>query len=282
MRGSARWPDADRLIYSGNSVARRPAYTVGWTVDNPWRDWHVGQKLMDGHRVRGWTNRETRHGMPRSVFVAFVAGFGLVLTLAASPLSFALDAAANDPMAEVKAAIDDAMAVFKNKQIPLKERLEKLREIAEKHFDFPFMARSAVGYHWRTLSPAQREEFVPLFTRFMEDVYLNQLQEYTVEKVEENVKTVAITFTKESFDDPQYAKVDSTVVLHDRPNPIQISYLLRRNAGNWKIYDITVDAISVMANYRNQFNRVINNQGYDTLVSDLRKKQEALASSLGK
>jgi phospholipid transport system substrate-binding protein len=239
---------------------------------------------MDGHRVTIPTNRETRRAVcriPRLVFVALLAGFGLVLTLAASHLSFALDAA-NDPMAEVKAAINDAIAVFKNRQIPLKERREKLREIAEKHFDFRFMARSAVGYHWRILSPAQREEFVPLFTSFMEDVYLNQLQEYTVEKVEENVKTVEISFTKESFDGPQYAKVDSTVVLQDRPNPIQVSYLLRQNGGNWKIYDITVDAISVMANYRNQFNRVINNQGYDTLVSDLRKKQEALASSLGK
>jgi len=56
---------------------------------------------------------------------------------------------------------------------------------------------------------------------------------------------------------------------------------LKNESGTWKIYDVTVDAISIIANYRNQFNRVMNNQGYDTLVKDLKEKQAALAARLG-
>jgi phospholipid transport system substrate-binding protein len=74
--------------------------------------------------------------------------------------------------------------------------------------------------------------------------------------------------------------VFSTVVLKDRNNPIEVNYLMRRDGNDWKIYDITLDAISVIANYRNQFNRVLNDGGYDKLVSILRAKQQALGASL--
>ena len=59
-----------------------------------------------------------------------------------------------------------------------------------------------------------------------------------------------------------------------------MNYRLLQEGGTWKIYDVTVDAISIIANYRNQFNRVMNNKGYDTLISDLKSKQAALAASL--
>ena len=60
-----------------------------------------------------------------------------------------------------------------------------------------------------------------------------------------------------------------------------MDYLLRDIDGDWKIYDVTVDAISIVANYRNQFNRVINDQGFDKLMSDMRAKQQQLQASMG-
>jgi phospholipid transport system substrate-binding protein len=85
-----------------------------------------------------------------------------------------------------------------------------------------------------------------------------------------------IQFVKETSNGPDYAEVYSTVVLKDRKDPIAVNYLMRNNAGEWKIYDITIDAISVIANYRNQFNRVLNNDGYDKLVSIIRQKIQGL------
>src|SRR5579863_476001 len=87
-----------------------------------------------------------------------------------------------DPMASVKAVVDQTIVVFKDKQIAEADRQRKLRAIAESRFDFSEMAKSAVGYHWRDFTPAQKAEFVPLFTKFIEDAYLSRIEEYSVEK----------------------------------------------------------------------------------------------------
>jgi phospholipid transport system substrate-binding protein len=79
---------------------------------------------------------------------------------------------------------------------------------------------------------------------------------------------------------PQYAQVNTDIISPSGREPIHVNYLLLQEGGTWKIYDVTVDSISIIANYRNQFNRVMNNQGYDTLIKDLKAKQAALAASL--
>jgi len=185
-----------------------------------------------------------------------------------------------DPMTAVRAAINDAIAVFKDKSLPLVDRRDKLRALAARYFDFQDMARSALGYHWRDLTPAQRDQFVPLFTGFIQDAYLSKLREYSVQKVQQAVESVNIRFTQQTFDGPDYAQVYSTVVLHDLKEPVQVNYLMHRAGEQWRIYDVSIDAISVIANYRNQFNRVINNQGYGQLVADLHLKQQQLQHDL--
>ncbi len=186
------------------------------------------------------------------------------------------------PMASVKGTIDQAVAVFRDKSVAAKDREQKLRAIAEDCFDFERMARAAVGYHWRDFTPGQREEFVPLFTKFIEDVYLSRIESYSVEKVEQEIQSSSIQFARERIDpdSPDEAEVFSSVTLQNRDKPVPVNYLLEKGPGGWKIYDLSVDSISVIANYRNQFNRVLNDGGYDKLVSILRQKQQALSGSL--
>ncbi|MGH7840084.1 MAG: MlaC/ttg2D family ABC transporter substrate-binding protein [Candidatus Binataceae bacterium] len=186
----------------------------------------------------------------------------------------------SDPLTQVKQSVTAVIAVFHEQHMPLAERREKLRVLAARYFDFADMARSALGYHWRDLTPAQRAEFVPLFTTFIQDAYLSKLQDYTVSKVQEEAKTATITFSGEKFDGAEDAEVSSSVVLHDQQDPIAIDYLMHRSDGVWRIYDLTVDAISVIANYRNQFNRVIDNDGYDSLLAQLKTKQAQLRQYL--
>jgi phospholipid transport system substrate-binding protein len=181
-----------------------------------------------------------------------------------------------DPIGVVRNGVDQVLAVFKDQDVPLKERRAKLRQLAEQHFDFADMARSALGYHWRDLTPAQRADFVSLFATFIQDAYLSKLEEYTVHKVQDEAKTAKITFVRESFDGADYAEVFSDIVLKDQNDPLHVNYLMHRRNGVWLVYDVTIDAISVIANYRNQFNRVINNDGYAKLVSDLTAKQAQL------
>ena len=184
--------------------------------------------------------------------------------------------ATGDAIASVKTIIDQSVAVFKQQDIPDDARQKKLRAIAESHFDFSEMARSAVGTHWRTFSEQQKTEFVPLFTTFIEDVYLSQIESYSVQKINERINSTKIEFIKQTTDGPDYAEVLSSVTLQDRPNPIAVNYEMRRDGNEWKIYDITIDAISVIANYRNQFNRVLNNDGYDKLKGLMQQKIQGM------
>ncbi|HXR25029.1 MAG TPA: ABC transporter substrate-binding protein [Candidatus Binataceae bacterium] len=188
--------------------------------------------------------------------------------------------AANDPMSQVKNGVSDVIDVFKTPNTPIKVRREKLRELGAKYFDFDSMTRSVMGYHWRELAPPQRVEVVSLFTNFINDAYLSKLQDYSVKKVAEELPTVNIQFTRETFDGPEYAQVYSTVTLKEQKDPIDLNYLMHRTNGQWKVYDVTVDAISVIGNYRNQFNRVMNDGGYDKLVDDLRSKTSGLQQQL--
>ncbi len=185
-----------------------------------------------------------------------------------------------DPTAMIKSVIDQTIAVFKDRSIPSAARQAKLRAIAEQHFDFAEMARSTVGYHWREFTPEQQKEFVPLFTSFIEDVYLDQIQRYSVQRIQKDIKSTNIEFTKQQIDGAGDAEVFSTVITSERATPLPVNYRMTIVSGEWKIYDLTVDSISVMGNYRNQFNRVLNQGGYDKLVSIMREKQQALAATL--
>ena len=202
-----------------------------------------------------------------------VAGSPLAPRMATSAV-----ASPNDPLQLVKSGLQEAIAIFQDKTLSLTARRAKLRDAAARYFDFAYMARSALGPHWRDLTPAQRDEFVPLFTTFIEEVYLSKVKDYSVEKVQAEVKSANIQFIRESFDGPDYAQVFSTVALKEHPDPIEVNYQLKKDADGWRIYDITLDAISVMANYRNQFNRVINSDGFDKLLADLRAKSEQLGA----
>lgn len=182
----------------------------------------------------------------------------------------------DDATASVKTIIDQSIVVFKDRQLSAPVREQKLRSIAESHFDFQEMAKSAIGYHWKTLTPAQQTEFVPLFTTFIEDAYLSRIESYSVEKINQQIQSSMIQFTKQTSTGPDYAEVFSTVVLQDRKDPVAVNYEMRHDGSEWKIYDITIDAISVIANYRNQFNRVLNSDGYDKLVSIIRQKIQGL------
>jgi phospholipid transport system substrate-binding protein len=222
--------------------------------------------------------------MVRYIRNAFRSVTSVAITIAIVVVGSILASAQNsptDPMASVKAVVDQTIVVFKDKQIAAADRQQKLRTIAESRFDFSEMAKSAVGYHWRDFTPAQRSEFVPLFTKFIEDAYLSRIEDYSVEKVDQQIQSSVIQFNKETTDG-NYAQVYSTVVLKDRNDPIQVNYQMRRDGSEWKIYDISIDAISVIANYRNQFNRVLNSDGYDKLVSIMREKMRGLSATLAK
>lgn len=202
--------------------------------------------------------------------VSVLAGAMLVLSgiEAASPArAWALPT----PMGTVNQVVNKSMPVLRDKSTPLPQRRRQLRSLLERYFDFGDMSRIALGYHWRELNAAQRSQFTQLFTAFIENAYLSKIQDYSGQQV---------AVLGQNSEGEGFARVRSQIVQQGK-QPIKVDYLLREMDGDWKIYDVTVDAISIIANYRNQFNRVINDQGFDKLMTDMRAKQQQLQASMG-
>ena len=207
----------------------------------------------------------------RGAILFAMAGL-LVVSMLSGP--FGAEVALGDvagPMATTRAFVDQAVQILRDKGTPVVQRRRQLKAILEPRMDFKEMSRSALGYHWRSITPEQRDQFTALFTSFIEDAYLSKIQDYSGQKVE---------YLKENSLGEGYSRVDTAIVQPGK-QPLKVAYMLEQKGGEWLVYDVTVDNISIIANYRNQFNRVINDQGFDKLMADLRAKQRELASLVG-
>jgi phospholipid transport system substrate-binding protein len=205
--------------------------------------------------------------------IVLILGFLLVAEVCIfTAASVVQGSTGGDPMTMVKNTVNQVIDILRDHQTPQDDRRRKLLEVVAGHFDFTDMARSSLGYQWRNLTPDQQQRFVPLFTAFIEDAYLNKIQDYSGQKIE---------FLNETSNGGDW-QVRTRVLQPNSEQPIPLDYRLKRQGGDWKVYDVTVDDISITANYRNQFNRVINDQGFDALMNEMRSKQQELIASLGK
>jgi len=130
------------------------------------------------------------------------------------------------------------------------------------------MAKRSLGFYWRRLSPVERQEFVTLFTNLLERSYAGKIDLYDGE---------VVIFTGEAMED-NYARVDTKIV-SKKGEEYSIDYKLLRTNGDWRIYDVVVEHISLVNNYRSQFNRVIANSSYENLIKKINIKLKELEGS---
>lgn len=200
---------------------------------------------------------------PRAVRLIFAMAL-TAMTLSFGRVAHSDTTAAGDPMTIVKGTVGQVLQVLQDNQMPQQSRQRRVLEIVGPRFDFKDMARSSLGYN---------EKFVPLFTAFMEEAYITKINAYAGQKVQ---------YVGQSSTDAGDAEVKTVVMPTDASEQsIRINYRLKQSAGEWKVYDVTVDDISITANYRNQFNHVINEKGFDALMSAMREKQQELRHSIG-
>ncbi len=189
-------------------------------------------------------------------------------------------AALPDAMAEAKSLGDRILNITREPACKADRTgcREKLRSLIEQYWDTGDMARSALGYHWKSLNDQQRQQFTGLFSDLVESIYLSRSN---FSKAQQYTSTVRIDYLKEIEEGDGYRKISTTVTLKPGDKPIKVDYRMRWLDGKWKVYDIIVEDISLTGNYRNQFNRVINNEGYPQLVRMLQDKLQQIKASEG-
>ena len=137
---------------------------------------------------------------------------------------------------------------------------KEIREAIIPQFDFPEMARRSLGLNWRPRTPNEREEFIELFSGLMEDFFSDKIKSFEDEK---------FVYMKE-VQDGKYAKVYSMIVKKDGEE-ITINYMFHHVGENWKVYDMVIEHVSLVKNYRSQFNRIIANASYQELVRRMKR-----------
>ncbi len=187
----------------------------------------------------------------------------ILLALAEFGITSAL--LAGEPLEVIKVSADRAIQILKDPQLQAKEkkkeRIQRLKEIANPLFDFEEMARRSLGSHWRRRSPQEQKEFVKLFRDFVEKTYSNNVDLYAGER---------IVMGKENIDN-DYAQVDSSFV-NPKGEEFSVVFRLRHTEGEWKVYDAVVENISIVNNYRSQFDRVISKSSFEELIRLLKEK----------
>lgn len=174
-----------------------------------------------------------------------------------------------DPMTETRTAINQVVALLKDRSLESNPntRRRRLEDAVEAHFDFAMMTRAALGVHWNELSEKQRKDFVELFTHLFQVSYITRVESYFVQP---------IVFVKESIEGTDYAQVDTNILNPAGQEPTSLDYRLTLETGRWLVYDVVVDNISMVTNYRNQFARALDNESIDSLMDHMRSKQKDL------
>ena len=180
-------------------------------------------------------------------------------------LLMSLPAYAGAPMSAVENTVNRVLDVLRDPKLkspaakPLKT--EKLRVIYKDMFDEIEFSRRTLTRNWNKFTPEQRREFVDLFEQVLEKTYLDRILEYSNEK---------IVFYKESMIADDKAEIQSKVITSSKVVPIYYRMILKN--GKWKVYDVVVENVSLVQNYRTQFNEILAGGTPEQLLETLRKK----------
>jgi len=168
---------------------------------------------------------------------------------------------------QVKGTVDQVIKILTDPTLKgekkVQERRGKIRQVVLQRFGFTEMSKRALGRYWNERNPEERTEFVRLFTDLLERAYIDRVDGYTGEQV---------VYLGESVDG-DYSEVRSKIVTK-RNQEIPITYRLQKASTNWEVYDVIVEGVSLVNNYRTQFSKIIRTSSYEQLVKKMQVKRE--------
>ena len=179
------------------------------------------------------------------------------------------------PTEQLKTSIDAVIKILRDEGLKrpekAKERRELLLKTIKERFDFEEMSKRTLATPWAKRTPQEKKEFTDIFTNLLQNSYMTRIEEYTDEEVE---------YSGEKIDDG-FAVVKTTLRAKDKEG-IPIDYKLIKEGDRWSVYDVVIEGVSLVNNYRSQFNRIISADSYPELVKKMKSKEaEILKGSSG-
>ncbi len=191
----------------------------------------------------------------------------LVLTIACLLTAATAFASVTDT---VKKTVDEVIATVNDKELKKKANEQRRRAAIKRSiaaiFDSQEMAKRSLGKHWNQRTPAERKQFSELFASLLENSYAGKIESYNNEK---------IVYTKEVVDG-EYAEVKSKIISAKQDEYTLDYRLMKKDATTWVVYDVVIEGVSLVSNYRTQFNKIISTNGYPELIKKLQAKSNEI------
>jgi len=196
---------------------------------------------------------------PRQLRVG-IASVGTILALVTS------GAHAGAPTEELRGHVDQVIKILQRSDLQgddkATERRTAVRKVANDIFDFQETAKRSLGRHWQARTPAEREEFTRLFADLLELAYISKIDRYSGENV---------NYVGESVEGDQ-ATV-RTKILTKQGSQVPVDYRMLLQGAQWRVYDVIIEGVSLTANYRTQFNKIIQTASFEDLVAKLKARE---------
>ena len=173
---------------------------------------------------------------------------------------------AGEPTDQIRETVEKVLEIVKDPTLKSDaksdERRIRLRDTIYSRFDFPEMAKRSLGSHWQRRTSQEQREFVEIFADLLEGAYVDRIESYNGEKF------LYVNETREKG----YAEVRTRIVTREKKE-YSIDYKLRPVDKEWKVYDVVIEDISLVNNYRSQFSRVLAKSSYEELLGRMKDKQ---------
>jgi phospholipid transport system substrate-binding protein len=180
-------------------------------------------------------------------------------------LGITVSALGGEPTEKIRQTTDKILSILADpslkKPSKVEERRRLIRKAVDERFDWEEMARRSLARHWAPRTDEEKNEFVGLFGELLERTYMSKVEGYSGEKV----------FYEGEKADAEYATVNVKIVTKKNVD-IPVEYRLKKEGDDWLVYDISIEGVSLVNNYRTQFNSIITQSSYENLIKKLKEK----------
>lgn len=170
--------------------------------------------------------------------------------------------AAGGPLLQVQETVEEVLTLLRDRAMDPQVRQERLRTLVRARFDFPLMSQWTLGPYWRKADANQKQRFMELYGDLLEASYLGKIETYTDEKVK---------YLGEKVEGDR-AEVETVVVTGSADIPL--TYRLTREGERWQVYDVVIEGVSLVRNYRSSYGEIARKEGIDGLLEQMGKKLE--------
>ncbi len=197
--------------------------------------------------------------MLKKFFLTLMTGFTLAFT--------AMSLAASSPTDEVRISVDAVLVILDNEQLNYEDKRTQIGVIVQERFDFRAMSQRTLATNWSKTTDEEKEKFVELFSQLIENSYVGKIDSYTNERVDYPGEKVS----------GRKAVVETLIITSSADIPVD--YRLYQKGDQWLVYDVIIEGVSLISNYRSSYQEIMKKEGFDGLLAKMRAKIDELAST---